>query len=80
VEQKLLTLLEHMSSLPVFSVTPVGQSLVFCVVFCLSLFVIVCVFVLFPLTNVLSVLLFTDSDYPLGTSKLFLTLVVIPNV
>jgi len=45
----------------------VTRSLVFCVVFCRSLFV------LFLLAIVLSVLLrFTDSDYPFGISKLSL--------
>ena len=39
MEQKLLALLEHLSSLPVFSVVSVAQSLVFCVVFSLSVFV-----------------------------------------
>ena len=39
MEQELLTLPEHMSSPPVFSVVCVAQSLIFCVVFCRSLFV-----------------------------------------
>jgi hypothetical protein len=65
-EQDLLTLPEHMSSPPVFNEFRVTRSLVFCVMFCRSLFV------LFPLTIVLSVLLFTDSDYPFGFFKLFL--------
>ena len=39
VEQELLSLPEHMCSSPVFSGVRVSQSLVFCVVFCRSLFV-----------------------------------------
>ena len=70
VEQELLTLLEHLSLPPVFSGVCVIRSLVLCVCFvdrCLS-------FVLFLLTIVLSVLRFTDSDYPFGIFKLFLNL------
>ena len=59
VEQEWLTLPKHLTSPPVFSGVCVAQSLVFCVVFCRSLFV------LFLLTIVFSVLQFTDSDYPL---------------
>jgi len=40
VEQELLTLPEHLSSPPVFSSVCVARSLVFCVVFCISLFVL----------------------------------------
>ena len=40
MEQELLTLPEHLSSLSVFSGLPVARSLVFCVVFCISLFVL----------------------------------------
>ena len=39
VEQELLSLPEHLCSSPVFSGVRVAQSLVFCVVFCKSLFV-----------------------------------------
>jgi len=46
----------------------VARTLVFYVVFCKSLFV------LLPLTIVLSVLLFTTSDYPFGIFKLVLDL------
>ena len=70
VEQELLTLLEHLSSTPVFSGIPVARSLVLCVCFvdrCLS-------FVLFLLAIVLSDLRYTDSDYPFGICKLFLYL------
>jgi hypothetical protein len=65
VKQQLLTLPEHLSSPPVFSGVCVAWSLVFCVVFCRSLFV------LFLLAILLSVLVFTDSHYPLGIFKLF---------
>jgi hypothetical protein len=51
---------------PVVSGVRVTRSLVFCVMFCRSLFV------LFLLAIVLSVLRFTDSDYPFGVFKLFL--------
>jgi hypothetical protein len=64
VEQELLTLSEQMSSPPVFSEI---YALVFCAVFCRSLFV------LFPLSFVLSVFPFTASDYPVGIIKLFLS-------
>ena len=50
VEQELLTLPEYMSSNQVFSGVRVARSLVFCAIFCLSLFV------LFLLVIVLSVL------------------------
>jgi hypothetical protein len=64
------TLPEHLSSPPGFSGVPVTRSLVLCVCFadrCLS-------FVLFLLVIVLSVLLqYTDSDYPFGIFKIFLT-------
>ena len=61
VKQKLITLPEHLSSPPFFLWCSCCylKSLVFCVVFCKSLFV------LYLLTIVLSVLWFTDSDYSL---------------
>ena len=68
VEKELLTLPEHMSSPPVFSGVCVTPSLVLYVCFvdrCLSL----CTF---SFVIVLSVLRFTDSDYPFGIFKLFL--------
>ena len=66
VEQELRTLPEHLSSLSIFSRVHISQSLVFCVVFCRSLFV------LFLLGIVLSVLLqITASDYPFGIFELF---------
>jgi hypothetical protein len=68
LEQELLTLPEHLSSPSVFSEVHVTQSLVLCVCFvdrCLSL----CTFLL---AIVLSVLRYTDSDYPFGVFKLFL--------
>ena len=70
MEQELPTLPEHMSSRPVFSVVPVPRSLDLCVCFvdrCLS-------FCPFVLAIVFSVLLrFTDSDYPFGIFKLYLS-------
>ena len=59
---------EHLSSYPDFSGVRVTRSLVLCACFvdhCL-------VFVLFPLAIVLSVLRYTDSDYPFGIFKLVL--------
>jgi hypothetical protein len=50
---------------PFFSEVRVARSLVFCVVFCRSLFV------RFLLTIVLSFPRFTDSDYKFGIFKLF---------
>ena len=60
VEQELLTLPEHLSSPLVFSRVRFTRSLVLCVVFCRSLFVLfLLVIVLFVLLQVM------DSDYPL---------------
>jgi hypothetical protein len=42
VEQELLTVQEHLRSPPVFSVVHFARFLVFCVVFCGSLFVLLC--------------------------------------
>ena len=67
VEQEVLTLPEHPSSPSVLSGVRVSRSLVLCVCFvdrCLS-------FVLFLFAIVLSVLRYTDSDYPSGIFKLF---------
>ena len=65
LEQKVLILLEHLRSPTVSNGARAVQSLVFCVVFCRSLFV------LFLLAIVLSVLLrCTTSDYPFGIFKL----------
>ena len=67
VEKELPTLPEHMSSPPVFSGVCVTRSLVLYVCFvdrCLS-------FCTFSFVIVLSVLRFTDSDYPFGIFKLF---------
>jgi len=62
---ELPTLPEHLSSPSVFSGVRVTRSLVLCVMFCRSLFVL--------LVIVLSVLLrFMDFDYPFGIFKLFL--------
>ena len=61
-----LTLPEHMSSPPLFNLICVARSLVFCVVFCRSLFV------LFFWVIMLSVLRrFTYSDYLFGIFKHF---------
>jgi hypothetical protein len=63
--------LENLSSLPVICGVRVARSLVFCVMFCRSLFVL---FFLFRLVIVLSVFLrFTESDYHFGIFKLFLS-------
>jgi hypothetical protein len=67
VEQELLTLLDHLSSSPVFSGVRVTRSLVLfiCYVFLLAI--------------VLSVLLrYMDSDYPFGIFRLFLN--VLPTI
>ena len=64
MEQELLTLPGHMAQ-PGFSGARVSRSVVLCVVFCRSLFV------LFLLAIVLSVLKFMYFDYPFGISKLF---------
>ena len=67
MEQELITLLEYPSSPPIISGVRVIRSLVLCIMYCGSLFV------LFLLAIVLFVLLlFTDSDYPFGIFKLFL--------
>jgi hypothetical protein len=68
VEQELLTLPEHLSSSPVLSGVRVSRTLVFCLMFCLSLFVLT-PYVL--LAIVLSVLRFTDYNSPFGIFKLF---------
>jgi hypothetical protein len=70
VEQELLTSSEHLRSPPVFSGVRVTRSLVLYVCFvdsCLS-------FCPFSLVIVLSVLRYTDSDYPFGIFKLFFCL------
>jgi hypothetical protein len=48
----------------------VVRSLVFCVVFCCSFFVLLSFF--FLLSNVFSVLRFADYDYPFGIFKLII--------
>ena len=66
-KHELLTSTEHLSSPSDFSGFRVARSLVFCVMFYWSFFV------LCPLTIVFSVLLqFTDSDYPFGSFNLSL--------
>ena len=69
VEMELLTLPEHLGSLPVFSGVRVTRSLVVYVCF-----VDHCPFALFLFAIALSVLLrYTDSDYPFGILRLFLS-------
>jgi hypothetical protein len=68
VEQKLLTLPEHIGSPPVFSGVRVTLSLVLCVCFvdrCLS-------FCPFSFGELSVLCQSTDSDYPFGIFKLFL--------
>ena len=69
VEQELRTLFITPGTTPGFSGARVSQSLVFCVVFCISLFVFTILFlslycIVFPL--------FTAPDYLFVTFKLFL--------
>ena len=67
MEQELSTFLEHLNSPPVFSGVRVTRSLVLYVCFvdrCLS-------FCTFAVAIVLSVLRYTDSDYPFVIFKLF---------
>ena len=71
VDQELLPLPHHPGSPPVFSEVHVARLLVFCIVFCGSMFV------LFLLAIVLSVLPFTISDYLFGIFKLFFKIAVI---
>ena len=61
VEQELLTLPEHPRAPLVFSEVRVARSIIFCVMFCRSLYVFLFFFLL---AIVLSVLWLTDSDYP----------------
>ena len=67
MEHELLTLPERLSSPPVFGGVRVTRSLVLCVCFVDPLFVLL---YNFYLAIVLSVLRFTDSDYPFGILKL----------
>ena len=73
VEQELLALPEHLSSPPGFSGVHVAKFLVFCVLFCRSLFFL-CPFFLCHCS--LCVLCFSasQSEYPFGIFKLFLSL------
>ena len=68
MEQELLTLPEHLSSPSVFSGVRDALSLVVYVCFVDHCFLSYC----FLLSIVLSVLRYTDSDYPFGVFKLFL--------
>jgi hypothetical protein len=72
VKQELLTFPEQLRSPPVAREVRVARSIVRCVVFCRSLFIL---FVLFLLIIVLSVLFwFITSDYPFSIVKLSLFL------
>ena len=66
VEQELVTLLDNLSSYPVISGVGITRSLVLCVMFCRSLFVL-CPF---PFDHCV-VCPFTDSDCPFVIFKLF---------
>ena len=69
MEQELLALPKHLSSHPVYSGVHVARSLVLCVMFCRSLFVLL-YFFCWPC--VVCSVRFTDSDYlPLITSNYF---------
>ena len=70
VEQELPTLPEHLSSSLVFSGVRVTRSLVLCVMFCRTLFVLLSFFV-WPV-----LLRFTDSSDPFGIFELFLLCIV----
>ena len=70
VEKELFTLPEHPRSSPVFSVVRVVRSLVFCIMFCRSLFVLLSFFVAIVLYVILR---YTDSDDPFGIFKFFAT-------
>ena len=70
MEQELLTLPEHLSS-PRFLVGFVLRDLQF-YVYVTVLLIFVCPFVRFLLAIVLSVLRYTDYDYPFGIFKLVL--------
>ena len=69
-EQELFILREHLSLPAVFSGIHIAQSLIFCISFCRSLFVL---YILLLLVIVLSAILrFTDSDYCFDIFKPFL--------
>jgi hypothetical protein len=59
--QELLILPEHLSSPPVFRGARVARSLIFCVMFCRSLFVLFLLVIISPV-----LLPFIASDYPFG--------------
>jgi hypothetical protein len=70
VEQELFTLPGHLSSPLVFSGVGVTRSLIFCVAFCRSLFVLLSFF-FWPLCCLSFFDLWTNSAYPFGIFKLF---------
>ena len=78
MEQEVLTLLEQINSLPIFSGVLVTRSLVLGIMSgaCYSIFSLMCMFcrslfVLFSFFFLLSVFRFTHSYYPFGIFKLF---------
>ena len=73
MEQELLTLPEHMSSLPVFSWVRVISIVSFQCMFCRSLFVLLYFFLL---AIVMSVFRYADFDYLFGIFKLFFGLTI----
>jgi hypothetical protein len=68
IEQALLTLPEHLGTHIYISVVRIARSLVFCVMLCISLLVLLSLFIL---SIVLFVFRFTASDYPFGIFKFF---------
>ena len=76
VEQELLTLSEHLSSLSVL----VGFMLLDLQFYVYVLQIVVCPFVLFLSAIVLSVLRYTDSDCPFGIFKLFLPIILVVTI
>jgi hypothetical protein len=69
VKQELLTILEHMGSIPLQNGVCVEQSLVFFPVICRS---VICLFVFFQLAFLLSILRFTVSAYLFGVFERFI--------
>ena len=71
-EQELFTLPEHLSSPPGFSLVGVAQSLVFCLMYCRSLFVLLSFFFFWPLYCLSFFELYMVSDYHFSVFKRFL--------
>jgi hypothetical protein len=72
VEQELLTLLEHLRSPPIFSEIRVTRSVVLCVCF-VDLRLSLCTFSFSFCHCVVCYFLYTDSDWPFGIFKFFLS-------